>query len=122
MIEALAPVDPAVSFEPIQLEIGAKAIHPDDGRMYLAILDDVLVLDYNNDPPIIDMIEFESDVLDMEIDAANNMIHFLTNDEGFSAISLMDSSSQVVLPDSEDAGIHRHGPIYRHQWRRFRCW
>ena len=48
------------------------------------------------------MIEFESDVLDMEIDAANNMIHFLTNDEGFSAISLMDSSSQVVLPDSED--------------------
>ena len=102
VIEALAPVDPAVSFEPIQLEIGAKAIHPDDGRMYLAILDDVLVLDYNNDPPIIDMIEFESDVLDMEIDAANNMIHFLTNDEGFSAISLMDSSSQVVLPDSED--------------------
>ena len=102
VIEALAPVDPAVSFEPIQLEIGAKAIHPDDGRMYLAILDDVLVLDYNNDPPIIDMIEFESDVLDMEIDTANNMIHFLTNDEGFSAISLMDSTSQVVLPDSGD--------------------
>lgn len=102
VIEALAPVDPAVSFEPIQLEIGATALHPDDGRMYLAILDDVLVLDYNNDPPIIDMIEFESDVLDMEIDTANNLIHFLTEDEGFSAISLTDSSTQVVLPDSDD--------------------
>ena len=102
VIEALAPVDPAVSFEPIQLEIGATALHPDDGRMYLAILDDVLVMDYNNDPPIIDMIEFESDVLDMEIDTANNLIHFLTEDEGFSAISLTDSSTQVVLPDSDD--------------------
>ena len=105
VIEALAPVDPAVSFEPIQLEIGAKAIHPDDGRMYLAILDDVLVLDYNNDPPIIDMIEFESDVLDMEIDVANNLIHFLTEEDGFFAVSLTDSSTQTVLPDASDAAF-----------------
>ena len=102
VIEALAPVDPAVSFEPISLDIGATAVHPDDGRMYLAILDDVLLLDYNNDPPIIDMLEFESDVLDMEIDTTNNLIHFLTAEDGFSAISLIDSSAQVVLPDSED--------------------
>ena len=100
VIEALAPVDPAVSFEPIQLDIGAHAIHPDDGRMYMAIVDDVLVLDYNNDPPIIDMMEFESDVLDMEIDTTNNLIHFLTAEDGFFAISLDDSSAQVVLPNA----------------------
>jgi hypothetical protein len=102
VIEALAPVDPAVSFEPISLDIGATAIHPDDGRMYMAILDDVLVLDYNNDPPIIDMMEFESDVLDMEIDTTNNLIHFLTAEDGFFAISLDDSSAQVVLPNASN--------------------
>ena len=98
VIEALAPVDPAVSFEPIQLDIGANVIHPGDGRMYLAVKDDVIILDYNNDPTIIDMIEFESDVLDMEIDTANNLIHFLTAEDGFTALSLVDSSVQVSLP------------------------
>ena len=102
VIEALAPVDPAVSFEPIDLAIQTHAIHPYDGRMYIAILDDVLVLDYNNDPPIIDMLEFESDVIDMEIDLTNNLIHMLTEEDGFFAISLIDSSSQKVLPDASD--------------------
>jgi hypothetical protein len=105
VIEALAPVDPAVSFEPINLDISAHALHPDDGRMYIAILDDVLVLDYANDPPIIDMIPFESNVLDMEIDVANNLIHFLTEEDGFFAISLTDSSAQTVLPDASDAAF-----------------
>ena len=105
VIEALAPVDPAVSFEPINLDISAHALHPDDGRMYIAILDDVLVLDYVNDPPIIDMIPFESNVMDMEIDVANNLIHFLTEEDGFFAISLTDSSAQTVLPDASDAAF-----------------
>ena len=103
VIEALAPVDPAVSFEPIDLAIQPHAVHPYDGRMYIAILDDVLVLDYNNDPPIIDMLEFESDVIDMEIDLTNNLIHMLTEEDGFFAMSLSDSSSQTVLPDASDA-------------------
>jgi hypothetical protein len=105
VIEALAPVDPAVSFEPIDLEIEAYTIHPTDGRMYMAILDDVLVLDYNNAPTIIDMIEFESDVIDMEIDIANNLIHFLTQDEGFMAMSLTDSTIQKVLPDNTETAF-----------------
>ena len=37
IIEALAPVDPAVTFEPVDLAIGDYAIHFVDGRMYLAI-------------------------------------------------------------------------------------
>ena len=72
--------------------------------MYLAILDDVLVLDYNNDPPIIDMIAFESDVLDMEIDAANNMIHFLTERGRLQSPfrSRTQAAQTVVLPDASE--------------------
>ena len=56
IIEALAPVDPAVTFEPVDLEITDYVIHFVDGRLYLAISNTLLIVDYNNDPKIIDMI------------------------------------------------------------------
>ena len=45
IIEALAPVDPAVTFEPVDLEIGDYAIHFVDGRLYLAISNSLLIID-----------------------------------------------------------------------------
>ena len=56
IVEALAPVDPAVSFEPVNFEIADYAVHFVDGRLYLAIGDALMTIDYNNDPKIIDMI------------------------------------------------------------------
>ncbi len=102
IIEALAPVDPAVTFEPVDLEIGDYAIHFVDGRMYLAIGNSLLIIDYNNDPKIIDIIDFNdaNRITDMEIDATTLTLHVLTDDDYFHAISLLDTSIQEPLPDS----------------------
>ena len=96
VIEALSPVDPMVALAPLELVIAASAIHPDDGRMYLAIEDALLALDYSNDPLVIDVIEFESPLHDLEIDMTNNLLHVLT-ENGFYAFSLDDTSEQTPL-------------------------
>ena len=102
VIEALAPVDPAVTFEPVNIEIADYVIHFIDGRMYLAIGNSLLIIDYNNDPKIIDIIEFENadKIVDLEIDATNLALHILTNDNFFHAISLVDTSALVPLPET----------------------
>ena len=90
----MAPVDPAVTFEPVDLAIGDYAIHFVDGRMYLAIANSILIIDYNNDPKIIDIIELNDadTITDMEIDPSTLTLHVLTNDDFFHAISLVDTS------------------------------
>ncbi|MBT5595231.1 MAG: hypothetical protein HOJ60_06840 [Euryarchaeota archaeon] len=97
VIEALSPVDPVVALVPLELDIRASAIHPVDGRMYLAIDEALLALDYSNDPIVIDVIEFESQINDLAIDISNNLLHVLTLDEGFYAYSLDDTSEQTAL-------------------------
>ena len=96
VIEALSPVDPMVALAPLELVIAASAIHPDDGRMYLAIDDALLALDYSNDPLVIDVLEFDSPVYDLAIDTTNNLLHVLTENE-FHAFSLDDTSEQTPL-------------------------
>ena len=98
IIEALTPVDPVVALAPLELTISAAAIHPDDGRMYLAIEESLMTLDYSNDPIIIDIMEMNSPILDIVIDTANNVFHLLTEDDGFFAYSLKDTSEQTGLP------------------------
>ena len=102
IIEALAPVDPAVTFEPVDLEIGDYAIHLLDGRMYLAIGNALLIIDYNNDPKIIDILEFENagSIVDLEIDAVGLILHILTDNDYFHAISLVDTSILDPLPET----------------------
>lgn len=98
IIEALTPVDPVVALAPLELTISAAAIHPEDGRMYLAIEESLMTLDYSNDPIIIDIMEMNSPILDIVIDTANNVFHLLTEDDGFLAYSLEDTSEQTGLP------------------------
>ena len=102
IIEALAPIDPAVAFEPVDLEITDYVIHLIDGRLYLAIGNALLIIDYNNDPKIIDMIEYENanSIVDLEIDAVNLVLHILTDDNYFHAISLIDTSVLAPLPET----------------------
>ena len=47
IIQALAPVDPVVALEPLELDITSAVSHPLDGRMYLAIEDTIYTLDYS---------------------------------------------------------------------------
>jgi len=100
IVEALAPVDPAVSFEPVDIEIADSAVHFIDGRLYLAVTNSLLIIDYNNDPKIIDIIEFDGKIIDIEIDSANLTLHILTDDDFFHAISLVDSSELAPLPET----------------------
>ncbi|MDP6333896.1 MAG: fibronectin type III domain-containing protein [Candidatus Poseidoniaceae archaeon] len=100
VVEALAPVDPAVSFEPVDIEIADSAVHFIDGRLYLAVTNSLLIIDYNNDPKIIDIIEFDGKIIDIEIDSANLTLHILTDDDFFHAISLVDSSELAPLPET----------------------
>ena len=107
IVEALAPVDPAVSFEPVNLEITDYAIHFVDGRLYLAVSNSLLIIDYNNNPKIIDIIEFQDsgDIIDIEIDATNLALHVLTSDDFFHAISLIDTSELSPLPDTISSSV-----------------
>ena len=98
IIEALSPVDPVVALEPLELEVTSAVAHPVDGRMYLAIDDAILTLDYSNDPIVIDTLEFDSDISDLVIDTSNNLLHVLTSDSLFHAFSLDDTSEQTALP------------------------
>ena len=98
IIEALSPVDPVVALEPLELEVTSAVAHPVDGRMYLAIDDAILTLDYSNDPIVIDTLEFDSDISDLVIDTSNNLLHVLTSDNLFHAFSLDDTSEQTALP------------------------
>ena len=102
IVEALAPVDPAVSFEPVNIEITDYAVHFVDGRLYLAIAETLLIIDYNNNPKIIDIIEFEDsgEIIDIEIDATNLALHILTSNDYFHALSLIDTSELIPLPNT----------------------
>ena len=99
VFEALAPADPAVSFEPINLDIRANAIHPDDGRMMVGVTNSVVVLDANNDPRIIDIITFEnaSSILDIAVDEVNRYLIVLTDTDGIHFLNLDDSSLAMVV-------------------------
>ena len=99
VFEALAPADPAVSFEPINLDIRANAIHPDDGRMMVGVTNSVVVLDANNDPHIIDIITFEnaSSILDIAVDEVNRYLIVLTDTDGIHFLNLDDSSLAMIV-------------------------
>ncbi len=74
IIEALRPVDPLVSLTPYMLDIQAHAVHPDDGRLYLAVSgDSLLILDASASPSIIDRIE-GVDLISLAVDVGNDRI------------------------------------------------
>ena len=57
IIEALRPVDPLVSFSPLDIKIYDVAVNPMDGSLMVLVDDDMLRLDNNSHKTIID-IEF----------------------------------------------------------------
>jgi len=100
VIEALAPADPYVAFSYLDIDFSTHAIHPVDGRMYVGVGESVIMLDSNNNPPIIDMISFEGSggIPDLELDIANDRLYIVTYYDGVHSIALSDSSTQLQLP------------------------
>lgn len=102
IIEALAPRDPLVSLTPFTLDTHAVAVHPDSGMLYLAANNDVFLLNAQNSPLAIDVLDMEDygGVSELVIDEANGLIHMLGMDGTFLAQTLNDGSAAAGLPDA----------------------
>ncbi len=100
VFEALAPADPAVSLQPVDLRFTDSIIHPADGRLILAFKEVIITLDANSNPSIIDVMEFENAglILDLELDAPGDRILIATRDDGVHAISASTSLPLTALP------------------------
>ena len=100
IIQSLAPVDPAVSLGLAPTFINDYAVHPDLGFMYVAANDNLLMLDINSNPSVIDMISFEqhSGIHTMALDSQLMAIHLLAGDGTMHALSLDNSSALLAMP------------------------
>ena len=100
IIQALAPVDPAVSLRLAPTIINDYAVHPDLGFMYVAANDNLLMLDINSNPSVIDMISFEehSGIHTMSIDSQYSAIHLFAGDGTMHTLSLDNSSTLLAMP------------------------
>jgi len=109
ILEALAPADPFTSLQPVELYIQDYAVHPIDGRMYVAIGTYVVVLDAQSSPSTIDLFEIENSdgedyILDLEVDLPNNRM-LITTDQGFMhSINLTSTASNPDLPAEPSGG------------------
>jgi len=93
VVEALRPVDPLVSFEKVDVSIQASAVHPDDGRLWLAVNDAFVTIDANNDPWIID-VEEEVDIVTMALDLVGNRL-LLSKTDGNISVRDLDSGADL---------------------------
>ena len=92
VIEALRPADAYVTTYRVDLNVVDSAIHPDDGRLYLALDNSVIQLDANNNPQLIHWFDVEMEPLDMAIDVSQDLLHVTCADGQIRAFSLKDSS------------------------------
>ena len=100
VLEALSPVDPAVSLSPIDLSITDWDLDPNDGRLYVAINDVILQLDDSIEPKIIHLRDFESgsEISDIFVDSLGQRL-MVTYDGKINVYSLQDGILIAELPD-----------------------
>ena len=77
IVEVLAPADPLVSLTPYQFDLRDSVTNPETGVLYVAANEQLLLLNANNDPPIVDVYEFseEDGVVDMVMDTNGALLH-----------------------------------------------
>ena len=92
VIEALRPADAFVSTYRVDLNVLDSAIHPDDGRLYIALDNSVIQIDANNNPQLIHWFDEDMEPLDMAIDASQDFLHVTCTDGQIRVFSLKDSS------------------------------
>ena len=97
VIEALRPADPLVSFEKIDFEIIDWDIHPVDHRLYVATLNQVLTVDANNDPWVVDVFDGIEPTA-IEVDAINGRLLVATSDDIIHSFSAEDTTYLGQLP------------------------
>ena len=104
VIQALRPVDPKLSFSPIEVSIHGSAYNPFDGSLYILVDDDLLVLDDNANKRIIDIIP---DISGRSIVAdPNRDMLYIGNEEGnVTARVLSDSDTVSDFPEEINASM-----------------
>ena len=105
VIQALAPADPTVSLKPLSFEPKASAVHPDDGRLWLAVGDDVMVIDAAMSPPTIDILPSPvGTVIDVAVDMTHRELVVL-GDDGLAMIDFDNGSIQAYSQQTTPAGL-----------------
>ena len=90
IIETLAPADPVMSLTPIDFNIRSSIADPIAGHLYISVDDELMVLNANNNPVVVDVRDFSGHggVADMAVDSSNNILHLLLGDGTFQALDL----------------------------------
>ena len=108
VIQALRPVDPKLSFSPIEVSIHGSAYNPFDGRLYILVDDDLLVLDDNANKRIIDIIP---DIFGRSIATDPNRDMLYIGDEGGNVTAMGLSDSDYVSDFPEEINSSMTDPI-----------
>ncbi len=108
VIEALRPVDPRVSFTPIDITIYDSVVNPLDGSLMILVDDDLLRLDNNSHKTIID-IEIGIEGRTLTIDSKNNRLIIGTADGSTLAMDL--SNSEPIQNFPLDTNASNVNPI-----------
>lgn len=101
VMEVLRPVDPKLSFSPLEVSIHGSVHNPIDGRLYILVDDDLLQLDDNSNKKIIDItqgISGRSIVSDINRD----VIYVGDAFGNVTAFSLSDSRQVESIPSDAD--------------------
>lgn len=99
VIEALRPIDPKLSFSPLEVSIYGSAHNPNDGRLYVLVDDDLLQLDDNANKRIIDITE---NIAGRSIisDPNRDLLYIGDSVGNITAIHLSDSSTTEIPADT----------------------
>ena len=108
VIEALRPVDPKLSFNPLNVTIHDSGYNPFDGRLYLLVNDDLLHLDDNANKRIIDIITGISG-RSLAVDANRDVLYVGDSSGNVSATRLSDSTAISGFP--ADVNLTSEEPI-----------
>ncbi|MBR41249.1 MAG: hypothetical protein CMA89_05140 [Euryarchaeota archaeon] len=104
VMEALRPVDPKLSFSPLEVSIHGSAYNPTDGRMHILVDDDLLQLDDNANKPIIDI---DSGIGGRSIvsDPNRGLLYVGDSQGNVTAITLSDSQSLADFPIDTNSSL-----------------
>ena len=108
IIEALRPVDPKVSFSPVEITIHDTAVNPVDGSLFMLVNEDLIRLDNNSIKHIID-IESEIYGRTLVVDDKNKQLIIGTSNGNVYARDLFTYSSLNSFPD--DTNISNSNPL-----------
>ena len=108
IIEALRPVDPKVSFSPIEITIHDTAVNPLDGSLFMLVNEDLIRLDNNSIKTIID-IELEIEGRSLVVDNKSKQLIIGTSNGNVYARDLLTYSPINSFPN--DTNISNSNPL-----------